>query len=74
MKNLVIALVALCAATVIAGDVAAPSAQPGKMMMGPDGQMHPVGKIDRAKLAAAIYRRTGERSRSPARRRAGSST
>ncbi len=65
MKNLVIALVALCAATVIAGDVAAPSAQPGKMMMGPDGQMHPVRKIDRAKLAAAIYRRTGGKVKEP---------
>ena len=65
MKKLMIALVAICAATVFADEVKSPEAAAPKMVMGPDGQMHPVKKINRAKLEAAIYKRTGGKLKIP---------
>lgn len=65
MKKLMFAMVALCAVTVFADEAAAPEAAAPKMVMGPDGQMHPVKKVDRAKLEAAIYKRTGGKLKIP---------
>ena len=65
MKKLILAVIALCA-TVVMADEATPVATPTpKMVMGPDGKMHQVKKIDRAKLEAAIYKRTGGKLKEP---------
>ncbi len=64
MKTLVMAVLALCAFCVVAEPAKAPEQAP-KMMKGPDGKMHPVKKIDRAKLEAAIYKRTGGKLKVP---------
>lgn len=66
MKNLMFAVFALCATVVIADEAAVQTPQPEvKMVMGPDGKMYPTKKMDRAKLEAAIYKRTGGKMKEP---------
>lgn len=64
MKKPMFALAAMCAAVVLAADQA-PTNAPTMMLKGPDGKMHQVRKIDRAKLNAAIYHKTGGKIKEP---------